>query len=212
MDTTRKRLKHCRKPRGKLGKEVLEEMNEHHAELTKWGISFLSIKSDFRILDIGCGGGFTISLLASKIEEGKIFGIDYSSLSVKYSKQYCEALIEADKVEIKKASVSDLTFPDNYFDIVTGIETFYFWPDKINDLKEIRRVLKKDGTIALINEMYISGASDEIKKRNKEWTEKGEFEIYTAKEMMNFLQNATYRKIEIIEEKEKEWITILGKK
>jgi ubiquinone/menaquinone biosynthesis C-methylase UbiE len=205
-------LKHCRKPRGELGKEVLEEMYDHHVYLSKWGVAFFSIKPNFKIFDIGCGGGFTISLLASKIEDGKIFGIDYSPLSVKYSKQYCGALIEANKAEIKKASVSDLPFPDNYFDIVTGIETFYFWSNKINDLKEIRRVLKNDGTFALINEMYISGESEEIEKRNKEWTEKGEFEIYTVEEMMSFFQNADYRNIEIIEEKEKGWITILGKK
>ena len=45
------------------------------------------------------------------------------------------------------ASVSDLPFSDNSFDIVTAIETYYFWPDKLKNLKEIYRVLKKDGKI-----------------------------------------------------------------
>ncbi|MEJ2249388.1 MAG: class I SAM-dependent methyltransferase [Candidatus Lokiarchaeota archaeon] len=208
----KKRLKHCRKPHGKLGKEVLEDMNDHHSELTTWGLKHLSICSNYKILDVGCGGGYTISQLALKIEDGTVYGIDYSDLSVKYSKEFCKELRKNNKVHIKKASVSNLPFQDNKFDFVTAVETFYFWPDKVNDLKEILRVLKPNGTLALINEMYISKEKREYEERNQKWAEAGEFEIYTVEQMMKFLEKAGYKDIRVFEENHHGWITILGKK
>jgi len=62
--------------------------------------------------------------------------------------------IETDRVEIEHAFVSSLPYSDNMFNLVSGFETYYFWPDLINDLKEIYRVLKPGGTLVLINEMY----------------------------------------------------------
>lgn len=47
---------------------------------------------------------------------------------------------------IQRASVSKLPFSDNTFDLVTAVETQYYWPDLIKDMKEILRVLKPDVT------------------------------------------------------------------
>ncbi|MDE4078687.1 methyltransferase domain-containing protein [Methanosphaera sp. Vir-13MRS] len=47
--------------------------------------------------------------------------------------------------------MSDLPFKDNTFNIVSGFETTYFWPDLVNDFREIHRVLKKDGVIFICN-------------------------------------------------------------
>ena len=46
-----------------------------------------------------------------------------------------------------------LPFDDEKFDVVTAVETYYFWPDKLEGLKEINRTLKHGGKILLIFEM-----------------------------------------------------------
>jgi len=43
------------------------------------------------------------------------------------------------------------------FDLVTAIETQYYWPDLVNDMREILRVLAPGGTLVIIAESYKNG-------------------------------------------------------
>jgi len=55
---------------------------------------------------------------------------------------------------VQQASVSRLPFPDNTFDLVSAIETHYYWPKPTDDMREILRVLKPGGRLAVIAEAY----------------------------------------------------------
>ena len=142
-------------PTGIEGKKVAASMNIHHSDLTDWGLNTVEIDPDFTILDVGCGGGKTITKLANIAFKGKVYGIDYSKDMVEYSREVNRDLIARHRVSILEGSIDKSGFPDNYFDLVTAIETYYFWPNLHNDLKEIYRVLKLNGRIVLINEGYI---------------------------------------------------------
>ena len=74
-------------PTGVSGRKVAANMNKGHWDLTTWGLKHVSIKSDSVILDVGCGGGQTISRLARRAVQGKVYGIDHSADMVDYSKQ-----------------------------------------------------------------------------------------------------------------------------
>jgi ubiquinone/menaquinone biosynthesis C-methylase UbiE len=63
-------------------------------------------------------------------------------------------LIKQGRVQFHHASVSELPFADNQFDLVTAVETQYYWPDLPNDMREILRVLKPGGRLAVIAEYY----------------------------------------------------------
>jgi ubiquinone/menaquinone biosynthesis C-methylase UbiE len=125
--------------------------------VTDWGLTHAHIDKAFAILDVGCGGGRTISKLAAIATEGMIYGIDYSKGSVAAARHHNAGLIKAGLVEIRQASVSQLPFPDKKFDLVTAVETHYYWPDLVRDMKEIRRVLKPGGALIMIAESYKHG-------------------------------------------------------
>ena len=55
----------------------------------------MSINKDDTILDIGCGGGKTVNTLANRAIEGKIYGIDYSEVSVVVASKTNQKLIDA---------------------------------------------------------------------------------------------------------------------
>jgi ubiquinone/menaquinone biosynthesis C-methylase UbiE len=110
-------------------------------------------KSD-AILDVGCGGGRTVHRLAEMALLGKVYGVDYSEASVAASQSLNRTSLESGRVVIQKASVSHLPFPDDSFDLVTAVETQYYWPDRPRDLCEIHRVLKPGGTVLMIAEVY----------------------------------------------------------
>ena len=146
-----------RKPSGPLGRRALQAMNRTHATLTDWGLQHLQIAKNATILDIGCGGGRTVQRLASLAPEGTVHGIDYSAASVAASRATNASEIETGRVHIQLGSVAALPYPDRMFDVVTAVETHYYWPDLPVNVREVLRVLKPGGTFALIAETYRGG-------------------------------------------------------
>ncbi|MFX1255089.1 MAG: class I SAM-dependent methyltransferase [Promethearchaeota archaeon] len=211
MGLAKKMVDQVRKPKGRFGRLMARGMNRGHAKMANWGLTHISINSTDIILDVGCGGGGNVHKFANIILEGKVYGIDYSEVSVEVSKKVNKKLIEGGRVKIHHASVSSLPFENNTFDLVTGFEAYYFWPDLITDLKEIYRVLKTEGTLLLVNEAY-KCANEKFRRRNEKWAKLGNFEIHSSKEFEEFLEKAGYSEIEVFEEKDKGWLAIKGKK
>lgn len=209
MSEIAKRLNQCRKPTGVLGKVIAEDMNEAHFELTGWGFGKINIKKNDVILDIGCGGGRTVNRMASIATEGKIFGIDYSSDCVRWSKDYNEKFIENSSVEISQASVEKIPFENNKFDIISAVETIYFWPNLIENFKEVKRVLKPLGKLIIICEMY---SSERFKERNDEMVKISDMKIHTPKELKELLEKAGYNNIIIDLLEEKNWLCCICEK
>ncbi len=150
-------FRQVRKPTGWLGRRVVRAMNLGHASMTDWGLQEVQVPKNAAILDVGCGGGETVRKLALLASEGKVVGLDYSSASVAVSRQKNAKEIETGRVQIAEGSVAALPFPDGTFDIVTAVETHYYWPDLPANVREILRVLKPGGTFALIAETYRGG-------------------------------------------------------
>ena len=132
-------------------------MNLGHAAMTDWGLQQVTVPKNAVILDVGCGGGRTVRRLAALVPEGKVVGLDYSAASVAVSRDTNAREIETGRVRIEQGSVAALPFPDRTFDIVTAVETHYYWPDLPANVREILRVLKPGGTFALIAETYRGG-------------------------------------------------------
>jgi SAM-dependent methyltransferase len=146
-----------RKPTGWLGRRVARAMNVSHSSLTDWGLEDLPIAANGTILDIGCGGGRTVQKLASRAPEGKVVGVDLSPASVAVARETNAEAIAAGRVQIENASVAALPFPDSTFDVITAVETHYYWPDLPQNVRQVLRVLKPGGTFALIAETYRGG-------------------------------------------------------
>ncbi len=119
------------------------------------------------------------------------------------------SLIKRSQVEINHASVSELPYKDNMFDLVTAFETYYFWPDLINDLKEIKRVLKPGGGFLLVNEAY---EDENFKKRNSKWADLLDMKYHTPGEYRKFLNEAGYLLIGIDNIPKKNWISAVAEK
>ena len=180
----------ARKPVGELGDKLLDRMNESHESLAQWGVSHLDISKDDVILDIGCGGGVNVERFLS-MTENKVYGLDYSEIAVEKSTKLNQDAIDEGRCEVIQGSVSELPFEDNTFDIVTGFETVYFWPDFVNDCKEVRRVLKDDGIMFICNEAI----PDEEDERQKELIDLLDMKIFSEDEFDEYLREAGFSDI-----------------
>jgi ubiquinone/menaquinone biosynthesis C-methylase UbiE len=201
----------CQKPRGWLGRLTLHRMNKSHSKLTDWGLTHISVQSHFTILDVGCGGGRTISKLAAIATQGKVFGVDYSADSVAVSQKLNASSVAAGRVEIRQASVSQLPFPDNTFDLVTAVETHFWWPDLPSDLREVHRVTKPGGQFAIIAEVY-KGATAPASRLVEKFAPRTGMKMLTPDEHRNLLAAAGFADIQIDAKPEKGWICATAKK
>ena len=200
-------LKQSRMPKGRFGTFCVRTMNIGHSNLTRWGLSHILINKDDTILDIGCGGGKTVNTLAKIATEGKIYGIDYSEVSVAVSTNKNKRLIDVGRVKILHASVDSLPFYDDMFNLAIAVESYYFWPDLSNNLKEIRRVLKFGGFVILVNGMY---RDEGFEKRNSNLGRMGDFTYHSPEEFRVFLRDAGYSSIQIEVLENKNWIAAIG--
>ena len=191
------------RPRGCFGRILVRVMNLGHSGLTRWGLSKVQIPEHANVLDIGCGGGRTLKYLGSLVGLGKVVGIDYSEDSVAVARKSNQKLIVSGRVEVLHGAVSSIPFLDATFDLVTAVETYYFWPDMSADLAEIRRVMKPKGKLLIIAARYLGSKFD---KRNIKLRGVGGMRCFSVQEFEDTLENAGFYNVVVNVVPRKGWI------
>ena len=198
-------LENTRKPTGIGGKLMVDMMNLCHMPLAGWGMKFLPLSADARVLDCGCGGGENIRKMLKKCPQGIVKGIDYSAVSVEKARRRNDAAIRDGRCEIWQGSVEKIIFPSGWFDAVTAFETVYFWPNLPQYLQEINRVLKPGGTFLICNECGNPTSGEKWERRIDGMT------IYTDTQLKTFLEQTGFCGAEMHKNK-MGWLCVTGQK
>ena len=173
----------CARPQGFLGRIMLRFMNFGHAPLTNWGLSLLDFQDKWTMLDIGCGGGATLKRLLKHSDGATAHGIDISAEAVAKAKKVNARTLDK-QVFVIQGSAEKLPYPDAMFDLITAVETVYFWPDLPSCLQEVYRVLKPGGRFAIMVEVL---------DRTSIWTEIVDgMTVYSPDELLALLNSAGF--------------------
>ena len=114
-------------------------------------------------------------------------------------------------MEIREGSVSELPFAADTFDLVTAVETHFWWPDLPAGMREIQRVLKPGGTLAIIAEIY-KGAETKTAKLAEKHISRIGMKFLSADEHRGLFADTGYSDVRIVTESGKGWICGIGKK
>ncbi|MCR4583039.1 MAG: class I SAM-dependent methyltransferase [Prevotella sp.] len=192
----------CARPEGFLGRLMLRFMNFGHAPLTNWGLSFVDFKDQWTMLDIGCGGGATLQRLLKRSKNAKAYGIDISEESVAKAKKVNQDQLDK-QVFVVQGSVEQLPYNDGMFDLVTAVETVYFWPDVSKSLQEVKRVMKPGATFVIMIEVVDS---------NSVWTNVVDgMTVLSPEQLKELLDEAGFLQT-VVYKKKPSYATILGVK
>jgi SAM-dependent methyltransferase len=121
-------------------------------------ISSIRWRGDERVLDVGCGHGLMLLAAAKRLKSGVAIGIDIWSQADQADNNPQSTLANAqlenvaDRVEVQNADARGLPFPDNSFDVIVSsfvIHNLNRAPDRDQVLREIARVLKPGGQLAI---------------------------------------------------------------
>jgi len=105
--------------------------------------TFEKLKFGIKLLDVGCGSGKAINLMAKSFPNSHFTGYDFSSEAIQNAKNESEHL-GITNVTFEKQDASSF-IKDSHFDIITAFDAIHDQakPDKV--LANIKKALKSDG-------------------------------------------------------------------
>ena len=192
----------CAHPRGAMGRMMLSMMNSWHGPLTNWGLGYVPFQDGWTILDVGCGGGQTLRRLLGQSKGAIVHGIDISEESVAKARKVNAGLLDT-QVFVQKGSAAELPYADCTFDLVTAVETIYFWRDLPHCFEEVKRVLKPGGLFAILLEVASADCA---------WTRFVDgMTTYSPEQLKAFLEQAGFCDVEI-HRKKPSYATIISRR
>src|SRR4026208_2240841 len=135
-----------------------------------------------RLLDVGCGTGANLKMLAA---HGRAEGVDISPQAV----EFCR---ERGLDSVRLGAAEQLPYENDSFELVTALDVIEHLDDDVAGLREMRRVLRRDGRILIFVPafMFLWGVQDDISNRRRRYTLAG---IKSVLQSAGFqLERATY--------------------
>jgi ubiquinone/menaquinone biosynthesis C-methylase UbiE len=129
---------------GRLGGVIMARTND---ACGAWVTGLLNLAPDESVLEVGFGPGTAISRLSDLAAH--VAGVDPSREMVAQARARNAIGLRDGRVELRLGLVADLPFAADTFDKAMAINSMQIWPDAVAGLREMRRVLKSGGTIAL---------------------------------------------------------------
>ena len=119
-------------------------------------------KPNPRILDVGCGTGANLKMLA---DYGRAEGVDISPQAV----DFCR---ERGLDSVKLGAAEQLPYENDSFELVTALDVIEHLDDDVAGLREMRRVLRRDGRLLLFVPafMFLWGVQDDVSNHRRRYT------------------------------------------
>jgi len=125
-----------------------------------WTVSLLDVQRRDRVLEIGFGPGIAVREISRLAVEGFVCGLDHSDEMVRQATRRNAAAIRTGRVDLRLGSVDRLPVFAEPFDKVLAVNAIMFWDQSIDRLRELRRVMRTGGRIAIAHQPRGPGATD----------------------------------------------------
>ena len=117
------------------------------AIFARWSTVLLELvapQAGERVLDLACGTGIVARTAASMVQPGgEVFGVDFNPAQIATARSIDSS------IEWREGDAGSLPFTDQEFDLVVCQQGFQFFPDGVQAVKEIHRVLKPGGRVGI---------------------------------------------------------------
>ena len=134
-------------PRGPIGRLGARIMTRSSSPFYRAMAAELDLQPDDELLDVGCGSGGM--LLEHASQHPFVAGIDASEIQLRMARRRLAERIAAGTAEIVLGDATALPWDDERFSAVTSINALKFFPDPTAALREMYRILRPGGRLAI---------------------------------------------------------------
>jgi cyclopropane fatty-acyl-phospholipid synthase-like methyltransferase len=128
-------------------------------ERNRWAVALLDLEEGDRVLEIGCGPGLALGLVADRVSAGSVVGLDHSPLMVAWARRRNKAHIDAGRLEVRCGAIEDLRSVSEPFNKVFSVNVVQFFPSPVEDLRLIHGIMQPGGRIVSVHQPRHRGAT-----------------------------------------------------
>jgi len=155
-----------------------------------FAISRLDFSSGCGFLDVGCATGWAVREAAKQITCGKACGIDISQKMIDRAIAQAHMLTNAD---FQVANAEFIPYPEESFTSVLCTCSFHHYPNPLKALCEIKRVMKKDGTLVILESARDLSFAIWLQDLWRKHFERSHVRYYTRQELQALVEQANLR-------------------
>lgn len=123
-----------------------------NAARLRWALDVLDPRPGDRILEIGCGVGALVELVAARLEGGCLHALDRSEPMVAHARARNAPAIAAGRVTIDCAAVSDARLGPAAYDTIFAFNVGLFWAGPSPELSALVRALRPSGRMYVFHQ------------------------------------------------------------
>jgi ubiquinone/menaquinone biosynthesis C-methylase UbiE len=187
--------KQAKRPSGIFGRFFMSRIfDKGNLELNSFVKETLAINKSDHILEIGCGTGSLLKLIANELENGIVEGIDFSKTMISIAKKKNKKHISKKKAIIRLGNFDELQFEKNSYDKIFSVNTIYFWKSPVSTISKVSDLLKANG-------MMVLGfhSKEEMEKMD---LDENIFQLYSLQDVVHLLKaDEILKEVEIMSKK-----------
>ena len=171
-------------PHGLIGRWFIAPwLDRISAAMNRLALDRLELRRGENVLEIGFGGGGLLAMLIEATDR-RVIGVDVSETMVERARRRFR---RAPRVVLYRASVETLPLADASVDKACSVNNLYFWPDPEAGMRELARVLRPGGRLAIAFE-----PPDELRK----WPgHRFGFRLFEEAEVVRLMESAGFIRI-----------------
>lgn len=145
-------------------------MSEWNADTAEWyaknygeyatnrlAIDALELEPDSVIVDVGCGAGAALRHAAPRVPQGTLIGVEIIPRMLEIARERAASHKDRSRIAFRHGSAEKLPVDDTSADLVLAFDSFDHWQDTSRGLREIRRVLRPQGRLAVVKDGGLPG-------------------------------------------------------
>jgi len=113
-------------------------------EMRKTVVDMAEVSRNSKVVEIGCGTGFTTAEIVRRVGEENVTAVDLTP------EQMVKAIRRFPKANFLRGDAENLPFKDNSFDAAISAGSIEYWPNPQKGIEEMARVTKDGGRVVIL--------------------------------------------------------------